>query len=172
MAPFRRGKAQAARSRSSQTRGGKFAGRGGRTSTRKPISLNRLEEHTAIAGEAEAEDSTSEEGISNHGAHSSDSDVDVQNIKPYNSLLRCLGAHTQRGQPQRKKRKLEEPEIQEESLIPDNIQDVLETQDLANADEEAEASDLDEELDDVEGIPARPLTFSAITKTTRGEWAF
>ena len=160
MAPFRRGKAQAARKYGAQARGGKFAGRGGRTTTRKPVSLSRVEEQPAPLQGDSTDDSLSEQDLASEVVSSSDSDDEKESSRPYNSLLHSLSTNIQRGQPQRKKRKLGERRVEEGAPAYDDVQDVLETEDLMTAHAEADADVLDEEAEDVEGTPNCSVDFS------------
>ena len=152
MAPFRRGKAQAARRHGAQVRGGKSVRRGGRTSTGKSVSFSRVEGQPEAAQGESTDESVSEPGAANEIAASSESDGEEENARSYNSLLQSLSANIQRGQPQRKKRKLEEPSIENEAPTLDDLQDALETDDFTTAETEVEGNGLDEEVDDVEGI--------------------
>lgn len=116
MAPLSRGKGG---SRGTATRGrggsrGRGRGRGGfaaRGGNKPTFQSTRVEEHVeddAVRSE-ESEDLDQEEPVDEASEDISSGDEDSKNsmVKPYNALLKSLNANVQRGQPQRKRRRVD-----------------------------------------------------------------
>ena len=115
MAPLSQGRG---RSRGTATRGrsgvrgrgrgrGGFAARGGNKSTFNPT---RVEEHVEDSSDRseESEKTEQEEAVDviSDEVSSDEEDRIKSAVKPYNALLQSLNANIQRGQPQRKKQKV------------------------------------------------------------------
>lgn len=169
MAPFRRGKSAAGRVYPA-TRGGfggsKDGGRQGHrgaikksTTTRNKFQTSRLDDTVNDPGKES--DVVSEEAVSREGLEdlssqeeSSESDADVENS--YNVLLQTLIPTSSRGEPKRKRRKLEPVDesdpVRTPSLSDSGDLDAVEGEEL-----ESHGESDDEDQSDTDGSPEREL---------------
>ncbi|KAI4201934.1 MAG: hypothetical protein LQ350_002982 [Teloschistes chrysophthalmus] len=167
MAPFRRGKSAAGRVYPA-TRGGfggsKDGGRQGHrgaikksTTTRNKFQTSRLDDTVNDPGKES--DVVSEEAVSREGLEdlssqeeSSESDADVENS--YNVLLQTLIPTSSRGEPKRKRRKLEPVDesdpVRTPSLSDSGDLDAVEGEEL-----ESHGESDDEDQSDTDGSPER-----------------
>ena len=175
MAPFARGRGFSRGSQGFHARGGS-RGRGSGNvrahGNRKATFISsRVEEPVEHEPDMNDESQGLKVGENESAAEdlSSESDQDIAastNVKPYNMLLQSLNANIQRGQPERKKRKIENTGALE------NNEDLDQNLDLVEEPEEAEFADLsdaedDDEPDDTDNSKFPRLYVHSLSKFSR-----
>ena len=132
-------------------RGG-FAPRGGNKPTFQPT---RVEEHVEDGsdGSGKSEEEDQEEPVDEASEDISSDDEDRTNsvVKPYNALLQSLNANVQRGQPQRKRQKVDTNASEDKAtaVLDDGKAKHIAQGDMDNVEEPEEGGNLGMEGTDV-----------------------